>query len=141
MTGTKMLAALITTAALMATGGITGHAIRSHKLERKDFGKIVTATTPIYDAALPPTSSAGIKEFRIPIKNATVQIANGVSYQGWTFGGTVPGPVIHVRQGDHVRITVVNEADMPHSIDFHAARVPANVAYRMILPKDSIALP
>jgi nitrite reductase (NO-forming) len=28
---------------------------------------------------------------------------------------------------------------MPHSIDFHAARIPANVAYRMILPHDSIS--
>ena len=28
---------------------------------------------------------------------------------------------------------------MPHSIDFHAARIPANVAYRMIMPKDSIS--
>jgi nitrite reductase (NO-forming) len=139
MTGTKFLAALVTTAALTATGGITGHAIRSRKTERTDFDKTVTATTPVYDAALPPASDAGIKEFRIPIKNATIQIANGVKYQGWTFGGTVPGPVMHVRQGDRVRINVVNEADMPHSIDFHAARISANVAYRMILPKDSLA--
>ena len=28
---------------------------------------------------------------------------------------------------------------MPHSIDFHAARIPANVAYRMINPKDSVS--
>jgi nitrite reductase (NO-forming) len=28
---------------------------------------------------------------------------------------------------------------MPHSIDFHAARLPANVAYRMINPGDTIA--
>jgi nitrite reductase (NO-forming) len=139
MTGTTLLTALITTAALTAAGGITGHEIRSREIERTDFGKSVTTTSPVYDAALAPASTAGIKEFRIPITNATIQIANGVSYQGWTFGGTVPGPVIHVRQGDRVRITVVNEADMPHSIDFHAARIPANVAYRMILPKDSLA--
>ena len=28
---------------------------------------------------------------------------------------------------------------MPHSIDFHAARIPANAAYRMINPGDSLA--
>jgi len=28
---------------------------------------------------------------------------------------------------------------MPHSIDFHAARIPANVAYRMINSRDSIS--
>ena len=74
-----------------------------------------------------------VKEFRIPIKDATIEIAKGVTYQGWTFGGTVPGPgPSRSRQGDLVRITVVNESPMPHSIDFHAARIPANVAYRMI---------
>jgi nitrite reductase (NO-forming) len=139
MTGTTYLAALVSTAVLTATAGFTGNAVRAHKIERIDFGRTVTATAPAYDATLPSSSDAGIKEFRIPITNATIQIANGVKYQGWTFGGTVPGPVVHVRQGDRVRINVVNEADIPHSIDFHAARIPANVAYRMILPKDSLA--
>lgn len=108
MTGTQLLIALIGTAALTATGGITNHAVRARRIERTDFEKTVTSTTPVYDATLPPASTAGTKEFRIPIRNATVQIANGVRYEGWTFGGTVPGPVIHVRQGDRVRITVVN---------------------------------
>lgn len=139
MTGTQMLAALITTAALTATGGAAKYATRTREVARTDFDKVITATTPVYDAALPSMSDAGIKEFRIPIRDATVEIANGVKYQGWTFGGTVPGPVIHVRQGDLVRITVVNDAGMPHSIDFHAARIAANVAYRMILPRDSIS--
>ena len=139
MTSTQLVAALITTAIITATGGIADHASRARKVSRTDFGTRVTATSPTYDAALPSMSDAGIKEFRIPITNATTEIADGVKYHGWTFGGTVPGPVIHVRQGDQVRITVVNQADMPHSIDFHAARIPANVAYRMILPKDSLS--
>ncbi len=111
---------------------------REPAVERVDFDRTITATSPAYDARLAPVSDASIKEFRIPIKNATIQIADGVKYDAWTFGGTVPGPVIHVRQGDLVRINVVNEAPMPHSIDFHAARIPANVAYRMILPHDSV---
>lgn len=139
MTGTKLLAALVITAGLTAVVGFTGEAIRSHKIERTDFDRTVTATTPVYDATLPSASDAGIKEFRIPIKDATVEIANGVKYQGWTFGNTIPGPVIHVRQGDKVRVNVVNEAPMPHTIDFHAARIPANIAYRTILPHDSVA--
>jgi nitrite reductase (NO-forming) len=103
-----------------------------------DFDKVVRATSPAYDARLAPVVDAPIKEFRIPIKNATLEIANGVSYQGWTFGGTVPGPVIHVRVGDRVKVNVINNSPMPHSIDFHAARIPANIAYRMIMPKDSV---
>src|SRR5207253_927707 len=59
--------------------------------------------------------------------------------KSWTFGGTVPGPVVRVREGDLVRIRLVNEASMPHSIDFHAARIPMNKAFRTILPKDSLS--
>jgi nitrite reductase (NO-forming) len=111
---------------------------RDERVERVDFDKVVRATLPVYDARLAPVVDARIKEFRIPIKDATLEIAKGIIYQGWTFGGTVPGPVIHVRVGDKVRVTVVNNSPMPHSIDFHAARIPANIAYRMIMPKDSL---
>jgi len=109
-----------------------------NRIERVDFDKFVRATSPAYDARLAPVVDAPVKEFRIPIKDATLEIAKGVTYQGWTFGGTVPGPVIHVRVGDLVRVTVINNSPMPHSIDFHAARIPANKAYRMIMPKDSV---
>ena len=108
------------------------------RVVRVDFDKVMRSTTPAYDARLAPVAAGEIKEFRIPIKNATLEIAKGVTYEGWTFGGTVPGPVIHVRVGDKVRVTVINDSPMPHSIDFHAARVPPNVAYRMIMPKDSV---
>jgi nitrite reductase (NO-forming) len=111
---------------------------RAARVETTDFSKTVTSTKPAFDATVRKASDAGIKAFRIPIQDAIVEIASGVLYQGWTFGQTVPGPVIHVRQGDRVRINVVNEAPMPHTIDFHAARIPANVAYRMILPHDSV---
>lgn len=107
-------------------------------VDRVDFRTTRRATTPAYDARLAPASDAPIKEFTIPIEDDSTEIAKGVSYQGWTFGGTVPGPVLRVREGDLVRVTVVNRAAMPHSIDFHAARIPANVAYRTIMPKDSI---
>jgi nitrite reductase (NO-forming) len=106
--------------------------------ERTDFSTVRRGTTPAYEALLAPASDAPIKEFVIPITDDTIEISKGVKYVGWTFGGTVPGPAIRVRQGDLVRITVVNKTRMPHSIDFHAARIPANVAYRMIVPNDSI---
>jgi nitrite reductase (NO-forming) len=112
---------------------------RGQRVERVDFGTTVTATVPAYDARLKPASDADVKEFVIPITHDTIEIAKGVKYEGWTFGGTVPGPTIRVREGDLVRIKVVNESPMPHSIDFHSARIPANVAYRTFNPGDSIS--
>jgi nitrite reductase (NO-forming) len=47
--------------------------------------------------------------------------------------------VIRVRQGDLVRINLVNRAkDMPHSIDFHASKIPMNHAMKSIAPGDSL---
>src|SRR5213592_2981142 len=109
------------------------------RTERIDFGAVAHAARPFYEATLTPASAASVKEFRIPIRDAKLEIASGVTYNGWSFGGTVPGPVIRVREGDLVRILLVNEASMPHSIDFHAARIPMNKAFRTIMPKDSLS--
>src|SRR5690606_9679536 len=112
---------------------------RSGAVEQTDFGVTRTAVSPAFDARVLPASRAPIKEFRIPMTHDTVEIANGVRYVGWTFGGTVPGPVIRVRQGDRLRINQVNEAEgMPHSIDFHAARIPMDHAMKSIAPGDSL---
>src|SRR5438046_4331962 len=109
------------------------------RVEVTGFGPARRGTQPVYDARLSPALTAAVTEFRIPIRDATVEIAKGVTYKSWTFGGTVPGPVVRVREGDLVRIRLVNEASMPHSIDFHAARIPMNKAFRTILPKDSLS--
>jgi nitrite reductase (NO-forming) len=138
-TTTALLALSLGVSFTVLTAARWGSERRHSRVERVDFGKVVRATTPAFDARLAPVSDAGVKEFRIPIKDATIEIAKGVMYQGWTFGGTVPGPVVRARVGDRVRITVVNQSPIPHSIDFHSARIPANVAYRMILPNDSLA--
>ena len=114
-------------------------AAKGDKVERIDFGVTRVATTPAYDARLAPASDATIREFIIPVTHDTIEIANGVKYEGWTFGGTVPGPALRVREGDLVRVKVVNKSPMPHSIDFHSARIPANVAYRTFMPNDTIS--
>ncbi len=40
-----------------------------------------------------------------------MEVANGVRYRAWTFGGMVPGPVIHVREGDRITFTMKNRSD------------------------------
>jgi nitrite reductase (NO-forming) len=55
---------------------------------------------------------------------------DGVAYPFWTFGGTVPGPMNRVRQGDTVQLTMKNAADSRnvHSIDLHAVSGPGGGA-------------
>ena len=129
----------VSTAVVMGAVGL-GFMLRPIELdvERVDFGTTITATTPAFDASVKPVSKARVKEFRIPMTHRTIEIAPGVKYDGWTFGNTVPGPVIRVRQGDLVKVTLVNESPMPHSIDFHSARIPMNVAFRTIGPGEEL---
>jgi nitrite reductase (NO-forming) len=58
------------------------------------------------------------------------QIAEGVNYTFWTFGGTVPGSFIRVRQGDTVEFHLKNHPDskMPHNIDLHGVTGPGGGA-------------
>ncbi len=59
-----------------------------------------------------------------------MQISEGVSYTYWTFGGTVPGSFIRVRQGDTVEFHLKNAPDskMPHNIDLHGVTGPGGGA-------------
>jgi len=123
---------------VMIISALVGFSGSNNKVEVVDFGAVRTSVTPAFNAELKPASEARIKEFIIPISHDTIEIADGVKYVGWTFGGTVPGPTIRVREGDLVRITLVNKSDMPHSIDFHAARIPMNQAFKTINPGEEI---
>ncbi len=57
-------------------------------------------------------------------------LADGVEYRYWTFNDTVPGPIIRVRDGDTVELTLANNADSraAHSIDLHAVNGPGGGA-------------
>jgi nitrite reductase (NO-forming) len=48
---------------------------------------------------------------RIDVMAAEIEIAPGVRYDAWTFGGAVPGPVLHVREGDRVFFTMKNRSN------------------------------
>ncbi len=58
------------------------------------------------------------------------RLADGVEYLFWTFGDTVPGPMIRVRQGDYVELHMKNHEDskLPHNIDLHAVKGPGGGA-------------
>lgn len=91
------------------------------------------------DARLPALTPGDSVDIRIESSDETVEIASGVQYQAWTFGKSVPGPIIHVRQGQTVNVVLTNRGTMQHSIDFHAAITPPNLHYADIMPGESIS--
>jgi copper-containing nitrite reductase len=70
----------------------------------------------------------------------TLDPSAGTTYRYWTFNGKVPGPMIRVRQGDTVEVTLRNDASshMAHSVDFHAALGPGGgAAFTQAVPGQS----
>ncbi|TAL78170.1 MAG: c-type cytochrome [Beijerinckiaceae bacterium] len=91
------------------------------------------------DARLPPLIGTGDSvSVHLVASDKSVAIASGVDYQAWTFGGSVPGPIIHVRQGQTVHVTFTNHGMMQHSIDFHSAMTAPSQHYVDVLPGKSI---
>jgi nitrite reductase (NO-forming) len=66
----------------------------------------------------------------LEVREVEREIAAGVKYTFWTFGGTVPGSFIRVRQGDTVEFHLKNHPDskMPHNIDLHGVTGPGGGA-------------
>lgn len=108
-----------------------GHPASPHPFHIGGEGPVANAR----DAVLPPLADpdADVVEFHLDALGNTVQITGGISYNGNTFNGTAPGPVLHVRQGQTVKIVFTNKDPlMPHSIDFHSARIAPNRAFASV---------
>jgi FtsP/CotA-like multicopper oxidase with cupredoxin domain len=78
-------------------------------------------------ASVPHNSTNVLRKFTlfvhenvsVPITPPTFAPNETVYFNGWTFNGSIPGPTLRVTQGDHVMITVVNDATSQHAHSFH----------------------
>jgi nitrite reductase (NO-forming) len=92
-----------------------------------------------FPAAMPPIPAGPVANVNLVLSDVTVQIAPGVKYAAWAWANGAPGPVIHVRQGQKVKITLTNKGAIPHSVDFHAARIAPDKAFGDVMPGDSVS--
>jgi nitrite reductase (NO-forming) len=126
----------------MDMGGQTGTAaaanLKSYAGAAPANAADLAAAHKPYPATLPAAPAGPVANVHLVLKDITVQIAPGIKYAAWAWAGGAPGPVIHVRQGQLVHITLTNDGAIPHSVDFHAARVAPNVAFRDVMPGKSI---
>ncbi len=99
---------------------------KSPHYETPDFKKIQKIEDIAKDPAdMPPPLNRDHPELvHVYLKTQEViaNIAPDISFNYWTFNGSVPGPFIRVRVGDTVELTLENDASssMVHSIDLHA---------------------
>lgn len=59
---------------------------------------------------------------KLEVIEKEMEMMDGVKYTFWTYGGTVPGKFIRVREGDLVEFHLQNHpsSKLPHNIDLHA---------------------
>jgi manganese oxidase len=63
-------------------------------------------------------------QYELIIGEGWLQLVDGTLYKVWAFGGSIPGPTLIAREGDWVRIRVVNETSSSHSLHSHGLWVP-----------------
>jgi FtsP/CotA-like multicopper oxidase with cupredoxin domain len=68
----------------------------------------------------------GARHFTMTAEQVMWEVVKGVRVLAWTINGTVPGPMIRVTAGDHVRITLINHFPKPTAIHWHGLEVPSN---------------
>ena len=101
-------------------------------------GQEVALLTTAPNVPAPITRTHATKVIvNLEVIEKTALIADSVEYTTWTFGGSVPGAFIRVREGDLVEFHLKNAANstMPHNIDLHAVTGPGGGA------KASLTLP
>lgn len=87
---------------------------------------------------LPPIPAGRVQKLHWHARQVPVRISDDTVVAAWTFEGDVPGPFVHTRVGDTVEFTLTNDADIPHSMDFHAAQIDPKIAFRSVVKGESV---
>ena len=102
-----------------------------------EHGSTGPAQTTTQESSTMGQLAPSVRRISLIAEPARIVIAANVTYDAWTFNGTVPGPTIMVNQGDTINFTLINKFDMAHSIDFHAAEVNWATDYATVPPNGS----
>ena len=69
-------------------------------------------------------------QIQVKAKEVISEIADSIYFNYWTYDGSVPGPMMRVKEGDTVILTLENDESSlhPHNIDLHAVTGPGGGA-------------
>ena len=66
-----------------------------------------------------PHRPGRVREYTLAAYDAEIEVAKGITFPGWTYNGTIPGPVIRATEDDLLQVNFVNGGSHPHTIHFH----------------------
>ncbi len=107
--------------ALMAAGSaIAGPGANKEAAQLETIQAVLTAPPMVPPPITRKTPAKVVVDLEVIEKD--MQLSDGVTYNFWTFGGSVPGSFIRVREGDTVEFRLQNahSSHMAHNIDLHA---------------------
>ncbi|MCL6444482.1 MAG: multicopper oxidase domain-containing protein, partial [Alicyclobacillus sp.] len=84
-------------------------------------GKLVSVSALV--ANFP--SGAHVQSFTLTAEEKSITLG-GKTVKAMTFNGTAPGPLLKVRQGDLVDVTVHNHLSVPITVHWHGISVPGS---------------
>lgn len=70
-------------------------------------------------AMAPSAALAESRHFDMTIEEVNLKVAPDLTYAVWGFNAQVPGPLIHVNEGDEVEVAVTNNTSLNHTIHWH----------------------
>ncbi len=88
------------------------------------FVKFEAAADARGDRELVPTLVNGVKVFELEASAIRWNILPDVSVDAYAINGQVPGPRLHIREGDHVRIKVTNRLPESTTLHWHGLILP-----------------
>jgi FtsP/CotA-like multicopper oxidase with cupredoxin domain len=78
-------------------------------------------------APMQPKSTDPAADFTLQIAPMMVELAPQVVISTIGYNNKVPGPLLRMREGQHVTIDVVNDTDVPEYVHWHGLFVPSEV--------------
>ncbi len=73
---------------------------------------------------LEPTVIGDVKEFTLTAEPIAWEYASGKTITAWAYNGQIPGPKVHVKEGDKVRVKLVNKLPKATTVHWHGINVP-----------------
>jgi len=119
-----------------ANAGMKGRFVIK-KQEEEDSETPLAEVVKRADDIPKPITYAEPKEvtFNITAREVEAKLEDFSTYKYWTYDGTVPGPLLRVREGDTVIVNLKNlDQNMVHSIDFHAVQMQHGGAHVLQVP-------
>lgn len=125
-----------------ATGGVASHGTDAYPDGRGIVGDAAVAANyghgvappvgappTLLDAVTRPPARDGqpagtVREYELDVLETSLEVAQGVVMEVWTYGGRAPGPILRATEGDALRVTVNNRTERPHNLHLHGRHSP-----------------